>query len=118
MWEQHTRYFKARGEVRNPRQMFLVDLLSLLWQWKAVGNKILLIGDFNKNVYTGTLAEALLRDNFRMLEVCQRTTGLLFHHPITEGWLQLTHSLGLQESKVQLLPSFPAASELVTTGFS
>ncbi len=117
MGEQHTRYFKARREVRNPRQMFLVDLLSLLQRWKVAGDEILLVGDFNENVYTGMLAEALEQDKFRMLEVCQRTTGLLFHHPITEGWLQSTHSLGLQGSKVQLLPSFPAASELVTIGF-
>jgi hypothetical protein len=76
VWEQHTRYFKARGEVRNPRQMFLVDLLSILWRWKAAGDKILLVGDFNQNVYAGTLAEALSRDKFRMSEVCQCTTGL------------------------------------------
>jgi hypothetical protein len=76
VWEQHTRYFKAHGEVRNLKQMFLVDLLSLLWRWKAAGDEILLVGDFNKNVYAGMLAEALSRDEFKMLEVCQRTTGL------------------------------------------
>ncbi len=76
MWEQHTCYFKAREEVRNPRQMFLVDLLSLLRRWKAAGNKILLVGDFNENVYAGMLAEALLRDEFRMSEACQLMTGL------------------------------------------
>ncbi len=59
VWEQHTRYFEARGEVRNPRQMFLVDLLSLLRRRKVAGNKILLVRDFNKNVYAGMLAEAL-----------------------------------------------------------
>ncbi len=108
MWEQHTRYFKARGEVRNPRQMFLVDLLSLLWQWKAVGNKILLIGDFNKNVYTGTLAEALLRDNFRMLEVCQRTTGLSLPPTHNRGVVAIDTffgTSGIKSAAAALLPS-------------
>jgi hypothetical protein len=30
VWDQHSRYFEARGEIRDPRVMFKSDLLSLL----------------------------------------------------------------------------------------
>jgi hypothetical protein len=32
VWDQHTRYFEARGEIRDPRTMFKADLLQLLWR--------------------------------------------------------------------------------------
>jgi hypothetical protein len=44
VWDQHTRYFEARGEIRNTRAMFKFDLLSLLRRWKAAGGKIFLAG--------------------------------------------------------------------------
>jgi hypothetical protein len=71
VWDQHSWYFEARGEVRNPRVMFKSDLLSLLRVWKAAGNEILLISDFNKNVYMGLLATSLADDGLRMSEVCR-----------------------------------------------
>jgi hypothetical protein len=70
VWDQHVRCFEARGEVRNPRIMFQSDLLSLLRIWKAAGDEILLLGDFNKDVYTGRLSLALSDGDLRMVEVC------------------------------------------------
>jgi hypothetical protein len=108
VWEQHTCYFKACGEVRNPRQMFLVDLLSLLRWWKVAGDKILLVGDFNKNVYVGTLAEALSRDKFRMSEVCQRTTGLPLPPTHNRGAVAIDAffgTSGIKSAAAALLPS-------------
>ena len=75
VWAQHARYFEARGEVRNPRVMFHADLISLLRRWKAAGDEILLMGDFNENVYTGPLSVSLSADDLRMTELCQRITG-------------------------------------------
>ncbi len=108
VWEQHTRYFEACGEVRNPRQMFLVYLLSLLRQWKAAGNEILLVGDFNENVYTGTLADALERDEFRMSEVCQRMTGLPLPPTHNRGAVAINAffgTSGIKSAAATLLPS-------------
>ena len=51
VWDQHHQYFEARGEIRNPRTMFKSDLLSLLRQWKAASDEILLIGNFNESIY-------------------------------------------------------------------
>jgi hypothetical protein len=76
VWDQHSHYFEAMGEIRDPRTMFKLDLLSLLCRWKASGDEILLIGDFNKNVYTGLLATALAGEDLRVHELCQCTTGI------------------------------------------
>lgn len=73
--DQHTRYFESRGEVRHPRQMFQADLLLLIRSWKTAGDEIILMGDFNENVYEGDLARNLLHDDIRMSELCQHTTG-------------------------------------------
>jgi hypothetical protein len=74
VWDQHLQYFEARGEIRDPRLMFQYNLMSLLHQWKAAGDKILLMGDFNENVYSGPIALALLEDALRLSKICLRTT--------------------------------------------
>jgi hypothetical protein len=73
--DQHTRYFESRGEVRHPRQMFQADLLHLIRSWKTAGDEIILMGDFNENIYEGNLARNLLHEDIRMSELCQHTTG-------------------------------------------
>ncbi len=73
--DQHTRYFESRGEVRHPRQMFQADLLHLMRSWKTAGDEIILMGDFNENVYEGNLAQHLLHEDIRMSKLCQKTTG-------------------------------------------
>jgi hypothetical protein len=75
VWDQHLQYFKARGEIRNPRVMFQYNLISPLCWWKAAGDKILLMGDFNKNVYSGPVAVALSENESRLSKICHRTTG-------------------------------------------
>ena len=77
VWDQHTCYFEAHGEIRDLRAMFKQDLVILLRQWKTASDEILLMGDFNENVYTGPLSLILSGDDLWMMEVCQRTTGLL-----------------------------------------
>jgi hypothetical protein len=76
VWDQHTRYFQAQGEIRNPRVMFKSDLLNLRRAWMVTGDKVLLFGNFNENVYSGPLAGYLARDEFRMTEICLCTTGV------------------------------------------
>jgi hypothetical protein len=52
----------ARGEILDPRIMFESDLLRLLCRWKALGAEIILMVNFNKNVYMGVLAASLAKD--------------------------------------------------------
>jgi hypothetical protein len=64
VWDQHRWYFEAHREIKSPRAMLKSDLLSLLCRWKVAGDKILLMGDFNENVYTGNFAIVLAGDEF------------------------------------------------------
>ncbi len=75
VWDQHLCYFESRGESQDPRSMFHHNLISLLWQWKGDGDEIMLLGDFNKNVYLGPIACSLSLEELRMGEICQLTTG-------------------------------------------
>ncbi len=74
VWYQHLQYFEARVKIREPRVMFWHNLISLLRRWKAARDEILLIGDFNENVYFSPIALALLEDELRLDEICRRTT--------------------------------------------
>jgi hypothetical protein len=94
--------------VRNPRAMFLLDLISLLRWWKAEGDKILLLGDFNKNVYTGHIAMALLGDKLRMSEMCQQATGRPLPPTHSQGAKPINAiygTSGIDCTAVALLPS-------------
>jgi hypothetical protein len=107
VWDQHSCYFEARGEIQDPRTMFKLDFLSLLCPWKAPGNKILLIGDFNKNVYTGLLATALVGEDLQMHELCQRTSGVPLLPTHIHGRIPVDviyATAGLVCSAVALLP--------------
>jgi hypothetical protein len=85
VWDWHLRYFEPCGEIRNPQNMFWSDLISLLRQWKHAGDKIVLLGDFNKNVYTGALAVVLSSDDLHMHELCRLITGYPLPHTHTHG---------------------------------
>jgi hypothetical protein len=50
-------------------------LVTQLIQWKAIDNDIILLSNFNKNVYTGQIARRLAKDNLNFTEVCQKHTG-------------------------------------------
>ena len=87
--------------------MFKSDLLSLLSRWKASGDEILLIGDFNENVYSGVLATALARDDLCMSELCYRTTGTLLPPTHNRGSVPIDAiygTAGLVCSAVAILP--------------
>jgi hypothetical protein len=107
VWDQHTRYFEARGKVRDPQTMFKSDLLSLLRRWKDSGDETLLIGDFNENVYSGALATALAGDDLRMSELCYHTTGTPLPPTHNRGSVPINAiygTVGLVCSAVALLP--------------
>jgi hypothetical protein len=77
VWDQHLRYFESRGESWDPRSMFHHDLISFLRQWNGAGDEIMLLGDFNENVYLGPIAHPLSLEELRMEKTCQWTTGAM-----------------------------------------
>jgi hypothetical protein len=90
--------------------MFKADLLGLLWRWKAAGDEVLLVGDFNENMYSGDLAAQLAGDNLWMTKMCLWTTGHRLPLPSTHIRGQtpidgVFATCGLVYKLVKLLPS-------------
>jgi hypothetical protein len=88
--------------------MFKANLYNLLQIWKAAGDKVLLPGDFNKDVYSGEFSTYISGKEFRMTELCLRITGtklpsthLCRRMPIDGLFL----AAGLECTAVTLLPS-------------
>ncbi len=73
--DQHSRYFCALGDARSPRTIFYEQLVSQLITWKAIDNDIVLLGDFNKNIYSGRLARQLAQDDLNFTDICRQHTG-------------------------------------------
>jgi hypothetical protein len=89
--------------------MFYADLVSLLWQWKHSGEKIILLGDFNEKVYTGDIATALSQDELRMYKLCQRITGIPLPHIHNQGAIPINCiyiTAGIDGVAVAFLPSW------------
>jgi hypothetical protein len=76
VWDQQVCYFESCGKVRHPRIMFQANVLNLISLWKVAGDKIMLFGDFNENIYSRILALTLLGNEFQMSELCWQTSGI------------------------------------------
>jgi hypothetical protein len=79
--EQHERYFKAWGDLRPARMIFFEQLIAQLVIWKQTDSDIILLGDFNENVYSGCIAKRLSLPDLLLTEQCLQCTGL--HIPPT-----------------------------------
>ena len=87
--------------------MFKSDLISLLRRWKASGDEILMMGNFNENVYSGGISTALAGEDLRMTEICYRTTGELLSPTHSRGSTPINAvfgTAGLVCSAASLLP--------------
>jgi hypothetical protein len=76
--------------------------------WKEAGDEILLLGDFNKDVYTGQMASALSGEFLRMKEVCHWMTGIPLPPTHNRGTVLIDAvfgTAGLMVTSVALLPS-------------
>jgi len=54
--------------------MFFIQLISQLLTWKEKGYDIILVGDFNENVYSGRIAKRLGEPDLNMEEQCLKCT--------------------------------------------
>jgi hypothetical protein len=73
--EQHEQYFEARGNLRSARSIFFEQLIAQLVVWKTTDADIILLGDFNENVYTGRIAKCLVQADLNFSEQCLGCTG-------------------------------------------
>ncbi len=81
MREQHERYFEARGNLWSARMIFFEQLISQLLVWKHIDSDIILLGDFNENVYSGLISQCLSQLDLMMSKQCLQCTGI--HIPPT-----------------------------------
>jgi hypothetical protein len=79
--EQHKRYFEARGNLRSTRTIFFEQLIAQLIVWKHTNSNIVLLADFNENVYSGRFSKCLLQQDLMLSEQCLQCTGI--HIPPT-----------------------------------
>ena len=72
---QHRRYFRQRGNCRNPRDIFTAQLVTQLKAWRAKGYEIILFADLNENVYTGRFSQLLQHQSLLMEEQTLKSTA-------------------------------------------
>ena len=77
VWDQQSRVWKKTGDMRSPRVILFDQIVRHLLLWKADGEELILMGDFNENVYTGTYTKQLAMPDLNMTEQCLKTTK---HH--------------------------------------
>jgi hypothetical protein len=68
--EQHKRYFEARRDLQPARTIFYEQLISQIIIWKHTDLDIILLGDFNENVYTGQIAKHLVLPELMLSKQC------------------------------------------------
>jgi hypothetical protein len=79
--EHHKWYFKARRDLQPAHTIFYEQLISQLIIWKHTDLDIILLGDFNENVYTGQIAKCLALPDLMLSKQCLQCTGM--HVPPT-----------------------------------
>jgi hypothetical protein len=79
--EQHEWYFEACGNLRSPCTIFFEQLIAQLIVWKHTDSDIVLLGDFNENVYSGRFSKCLSQQDFMLSKQCLQCTGI--HIPPT-----------------------------------
>jgi hypothetical protein len=79
--EQHEWYFEARGNLQPARTIFYEQLIAQLIVWKHTDLDIILLGDFNENVYTGRIAQCLALPDLMLSKQCLQCMGM--HVPPT-----------------------------------
>ncbi len=79
--EQHEQYFEARGNLHPARTLFFEQLIAQLVIWKHTNSDIILLRDFNENIYSGRIAKCLSLPDLMLTKQCLRCMGI--HKPPT-----------------------------------
>jgi len=60
IYQQHLRYIQRHGLNTTPHQMFMIDFLAVLINWRKAGERIIIMADMNEHILRGPLARRLL----------------------------------------------------------
>jgi hypothetical protein len=101
--EQHKRYFEARSNLGSAPTMFFEQLIAQSIVSKHTDSNIVLLGDFNENVYSGRISKRLSQLDLMFSKQCLQCTG--FHIPPTfrDGTIPIYAIFGDQRK----LPELP-----------
>ena len=93
-WEQEQRYFVKRGDLRDPTQIFIADILGAIRSWRSAGLQVVLVLDANQDVYDGQLAMALQQAPYHMGCLMEEAMGCRVPNSHSRGKKPLTTFFG------------------------
>ena len=67
-YKQQLHYIQHHNLRTDVKKMFCEDLCAVLWQWRALGDRIILMIDANDIVLDGTLSNMLAEEGIEMKE--------------------------------------------------
>jgi len=77
VWDQHVTYYISKGILdKDPCDILFDDVVKQILAWKRETSEVILVGDFNEDVYRERLAERLAKEDINMDELVLRTTGM------------------------------------------
>ena len=87
--EQHKWYFEARGDLWPARTIFYEQLIAQLIVWKHTDLDIILLVDFNENIYTGQIEKHLVLPDLMLSKLCLQCTGMQVPPTFRDGIVQI-----------------------------
>ncbi len=90
--EQHEQYCKARGNLRPARTIFFKKLIAQLVIWKQTDSNIILLGDFNENIYSGRIAKRLSLPDLLFTKQCLQCTRFAHTPNLSRQYCTNQHS--------------------------
>ena len=105
--EQHKRYFETRGNLRSARTIFFEQLIAQLIVWKHINSNIVLLGDFNENVYSGCISKRLSQPDLMFSKKCLQCTGIHIPPTFRDGTIPIDAifaTAGIECVNVYILP--------------
>ncbi len=100
--DQQSRSFRAQGDAWSSRTIFFEHLVSWLVVRKQSDNNINLLGNFNKNVYSGWLARRLAMVHLNFVSYAKNTLVNPFLPPTAPEAYLLMESLQPLELNVSM----------------
>jgi hypothetical protein len=83
--EQHKRYFEACGNLRSARTIFFEQLIAQLIVWKHTNSNIVLLGDFNENVYSSRISKCLSQPDLMFGKQCFQCSSIHISPTFRDG---------------------------------
>ena len=74
-WFQHKSEYEGLGDMRPHSVIYEEDLLKLIKPWREGGANVVLCMDVNQNVYSGKLAQKLMKAPYSLSCLVQECTG-------------------------------------------